>query len=65
MVFFMARSLRRCVGGKQSTFFSLPFADFTFVAGHPYGRNMGQTRDSVSMRDHVDDKAVTVVSGEK
>ena len=61
----MARSLRRCIGNKQSTFFSLPFADFTFVALHQYGRNMGQTCDSTSLRDHVDDKAVMVVSGEK
>ena len=50
--FFMARSLRRCIGDKQSTFFSLPFADFTFVTGHPCGRNVGQTRDSASERSH-------------
>ena len=50
MIFFVARSLRRCIGDKQSTCFSLSFADFTFVTGHPYGRNMGQTRDSASER---------------
>lgn len=43
---FMARSLRRCIDNKQSTFFLLPFTDFTFVAGHQCGRNMGQTHDS-------------------
>lgn len=46
----------------------LPFTDFTFVAGHQCGRNMGQTHDSrhvISETSRWWQRRFTVVSGEK